>query len=192
MRHAGTALTRSATVPDDEPAEGVLPLQAALGRRGRLSSSPAARCRQSCGDLRPELDPLLAPWDLGSWAGRPLEQVDLVAWRGDPAYDGHGGESLHALLDRAGRLLQAQHAEGGTTVAVTHAAVVKAVVVRALGAPAAATWDLDVHPGRVSELHARPGGWRVVQVNAPLPQAQSTPASAGRSAARSAGDVPPG
>lgn len=90
-----------------------------------------------------------------------------MAWRDDPAYDAHGGESLSALLERVGGLLARWHDHQGRTMAVTHAAVIKAAVVHALGAPAQATWDLDVHPGSATELHTGSRGWRVVRVNGP-------------------------
>jgi broad specificity phosphatase PhoE len=62
-------------------------------------------------------------------------------------------------------------ASGGraTVVAVTHAAVIKAAVVTALGAPVTAAWGLDVHPASLTELSSAGPGWRVVRVNAPYP-----------------------
>lgn len=118
------------------------------------------------------MEPLLRPWDLGSWTGRALGELDLAAWRDDPAYDDHGGESLLALVGRVGRLLHDLRddlrAQRGRLVAVTHAAVIKAAVALALDAPATAGWKIDVRPGSVTELHPAADGWRVVQVNAPL------------------------
>jgi broad specificity phosphatase PhoE len=115
---------------------------------------------------------MLRPWDLGSWTGRPLADLDLAAWRGDPGYDAHGGESLLALIARVGTLLEQWHGLHVRLVAVTHAAVIKAAVVHALGAPAAATWDLDVHPGSTTELHPTRSGWRVRHVNAQVGHAR--------------------
>jgi len=114
---------------------------------------------------------LLHPWDLGSWAGLPLADVpDLPAWRTDPSYDGHGGESLLALLDRAHTLLGQWHDDHGRLAAVTHGAVVRAALVVALQAPPQAFWDLDVAPGGVTELHSSGPRWRVTRVNcAPQP-----------------------
>lgn len=109
----------------------------------------------------------LRPWDLGSWAGQPWEELDLAAWRADPAWAGHGGESLLALHRRVASLLGRWHDRPGRLVAVSHGAVVKAAVLAALRAPADAAWDLDIAPGSLSELHATATGWRVVRVNAP-------------------------
>lgn len=151
-------------MPRDEPATAPLPdLGGWLGRDGRLVSSPARRCRVPGATV----DPLLGPWELGSWAGLALAEVpDLTAWRDDPAYDGHGGESLLALLERARTLLGSWPGQSGRLAAVTHAAVVRAAVVVVLQAPPAAFWDLDVAPGRCTELHRSGSRWRVVRVNA--------------------------
>ena len=160
--HAGTAATRSPVVPDDEPAVGALPdLAPLLGRAGTVITSPARRCRVDGA----RVEPLLGPWDLGSWSGRPLAELDLAAWRAHPAYDAHGGESLLALCARVGRLLGSWHQREGRLVAVTHGAVVKAAVVTALAAPPSSCWAMDIAPASVTELHSTPGGWRLVRVN---------------------------
>ncbi len=165
VRHAGTAVARIPVVPADEDATGPLDdLTPWLGRSGRVVTSPARRCRQPGG----EVEPLLRPWDLGTWTGRPLAELDLGAWRSDPTYDAHGGESLLALLDRVRDVLAQWHDRPGRLVAVTHAAVIKAAVVNALGAPPTAIWDIDVHSSSGTELHDGPRGWRVVRVNAPV------------------------
>lgn len=150
-------------VPADEPAEGLLPdLAGWLGRSGTVRTSPARRCRVEGAPT----DARLGPWDLGSWTGRPWEDVDLGGWRADPAYDAHGGESLLALHGRVQALLEEWRSQDGRLAAVTHGAMIKAAVVRALRAPAEAVWDIDVRPGSVTEMHATTTGWRVVQVNA--------------------------
>lgn len=129
-----------------------------------MLTSPARRCLQPHGDI----DAGLRPWDLGAWTGRQLTELDpddLLAWRTDPAFDGHGGESLDAVHARVASLLERWHGEDGRVVAVTHATVVKAAVVCALRAPVPAVWDIDVHPGSATELHATSTGWRVVRMN---------------------------
>lgn len=164
MRHPGTAATRTARLPVDEPALGLLPdLSAWLGRSGRVVTSPAARCRVPGAAVEDDL----RPWDLGSWNGLLLDEIpELAVWRADPGHDGHGGESLLALQRRVVGLLDRWHDRPGRWVAVTHAAVIRAAVLHALSAPPASAWDLDVSPGSLSELHATATGWRVVRVNA--------------------------
>lgn len=64
-------------------------------------------------------------------------------------------------------LLDEWHRRDGRVVAVTHAAVVKAMVVHALRAPLEAVWDLDVRPASVTELHATSTGWRLTRLSCP-------------------------
>ena len=156
-------------MPLDEPADRALPdVSAWRGRTGTVLTSPALRCRVEGSTI----EPLLGPWDLGRWAGLSLADVpDLPAWRTDPAYDGHGGESALALLTRVEALLAGLHGgqggQGGQgrIVAVTHAAVIRLAVLHALGAPVEAAWQLDIAPGSLTELHASGAGWRVARVN---------------------------
>lgn len=145
---------------------GSLPdLSGWLGRSGAVVTSPARRCLQPGVDV----DLRLGPWDLGTWTGRPFEQLDLASWRADPAYDGHGGESLVALTERTAALLTGWHGRTGRLAAVTHAAVIKSIVVQALRAPLEAVWDVDVLPGSCTELHSSPGGWRLTRLSCSLP-----------------------
>lgn len=114
----GTAATRAAVVPADEPAVAPLPdLTGWLGRSGSVVTSPAGRCWvRGCA-----VDARLGSWDLGEWTGRPLRDVDLLDWRTDPAFAGHGGESLLALSERVRLLLADWHGRSGRLAVVTHA-----------------------------------------------------------------------
>lgn len=162
VRHPGTSATGVPVMPGDEPAVGAVPdLTQWLGRRGRIVTSPTRRC--SVPDA--PVEPRLRPWDLGTWTGQPWQNLDLTSWRSDPSYDGHGGESLTALLKRASALLGDWHTRTGRLAAVTHGAVIKAAVVHALQAPAEALWHLDVAPSSLTELHTTPSGWRLTRVN---------------------------
>ena len=153
-------------MPDDEPAVGPLPdLAGWLGRSGTTVTSPARRCARPGAPA----DARLGPWDLGDWAGRPFEGLDLQGWRTDPGYDAHGGESLVALHARVGGLLDEWHGRSGRLAAVTHAAVIKAMVVRALRAPVEAVWEIDVLPASLTELHATPTGWRLTRLSCSRP-----------------------
>ncbi len=127
-----------------------------------MLTSPARRCRVPDAAVEPDL----GPWDLGAWTGLALADIpDLPGWREDPAFDGHGGESLLAVHERVCGLLDRLHGRSGRLVAVTHAAVIRAAVLSALRAPAGSAWDLDVAPASMTELHSTPTGWRVVRVN---------------------------
>ena len=165
LRHPGTTATREARLPRDEPATHPVGDLSDWSRRGgTVITSPARRCRV---DGAP-VEPLLRPWDLGSWSGRRVDEVpDMLAWRTQPSYAGHGGESLLGLLERAGSFLHEHQSRTGRLAAVTHGAVIRAVLVDVLRAAPEAFWTLDVAPGAVTELRASGSGWRVSQVNVP-------------------------
>jgi len=179
VRHAATAATRAAAFPADEPLDergrtAAVQLAAALPSRRQALSSPALRCRQTAaaaGIEAPALEPDLVECDFGAWAGRPFAEVHAAepeaaaAWMTDPDARPHGGESLTTFSQRVGSWLDAQAAHDGCAVAITHGGVVKAALVRALGAPLAAFWRIDVAPLAVTELHAHDGRWTITRVN---------------------------
>lgn len=185
VRHAATRATRAAAFPADEPIDDGADAHAgglaALVREGGTAdghaaavlASPALRCAQTAAaaGLSPQVEPRVAECDFGSWAGQTLADVqagdpDAVgAWMRDPGVAPHGGESLRAFAERVGGWLDEQAAADGTMVAITHGGVVKACVVRALGAPLDAFWRVEVAPLSVTELHAHDGRWTVVRVN---------------------------
>lgn len=149
-------------MPDDELAvDPLFDLTGWVGRSGAIVTSPARRCLQPGAAV----DPRLGPWDLGAWTGRPFDELDLASWRTDPGFDAHGGESLDALHARAAGVLADWHQRTGRVAAVTHAALIKAMVVHSLGAPVQAVWDVDVRPASVTELHATSTGWRLTRLS---------------------------
>ncbi len=181
IRHASTAAVRRAAFPIDEPLDDA-GRDAAGGLAGRLGrgdalSSPALRARETAAaaGLDATVEPLIGECDFGAWAGRTLAEVHeddpdgTTAWMTDPHACPHGGESLAALLGRVAGWMDTQAARDGRAIAFTHAGVVKAAVVHALGAPAMAFWRVDVAPLALTELHAHDGRWTVTRVNAGLP-----------------------
>lgn len=148
----------------DEPAAGALP---ELGDWLRGSSSvvvsPARRAHLDGAAVEPRVGPL----DLGRWAGQPLAALpaeDLRAWRTDPTWAGHGGESLLQLHDRVAAVLEQWRHGPARRAVVTHAGVVRAAVLLALRAPVTAGWELDVRPGSRTELSTTGSTWRVQSV----------------------------
>lgn len=109
----------------------------------------------------------LAPLDVGRWHGATLAEVGakepeaVARWLADPASAPHDGESVRAFCDRVAERLDAAAALDGRTVAVVEPEVVRALVVRALGAPEPAFWRVDVPPLTVTELSGRAGRWNV-------------------------------
>lgn len=178
VRHAPTAATRAAAFPADEGLDArgraaAAGLAAALPARAAALTSPARSCRETAAaaGLEALLEPAVADVDYGAWAGRSLADVQAAepdaaaAWLSDLDARPHGGETLRELADRIGAWLDAQAALGGRAVVITHAAVVRAAVVHALGAPPAAFWRIDVAPLGVTELHGRRGHWTLARVS---------------------------
>jgi broad specificity phosphatase PhoE len=186
VRHAATAATRATAFPADEALDerGVADaaaLRDALPEPGRCEalSSPALRCRQTAaaaGLAEPVVESALAECDFGTWAGRTLAEIQADEpaatgrWMADADAAPHGGESLTAFAARVGRWLDEQATRDGRGVAITHGGVVKAALVRALGAPIEAFWRVDVAPLAVTELHAHDGRWTVTRVNCTSPR----------------------
>ena len=179
IRHASTTAVRRAAFPVDEPLDdaGHSAARALAGRLGRGDAlcGPALRARETAAAaaLHPAVELALDECDFGSWAGRTLAQVHeedpqgAAAWMTDPHARPHGGETLADLLERVGRWLDRQARAGGRAIAVTHAGVVKAAVVHALGAPPAAFWQVDVAPLALTELHAHDGRWTLTRLGVP-------------------------
>ncbi len=180
IRHGSTGAVTRAAFPVDEPLDGAGRAAAArlAGRLGRGDAvcGPALRARQTAAaaGLEAAVEPALRECDFGGWAGRTLAEVHAAepaataAWMTDPDAAPHGGESTSALLRRVGAWLDGEALRDGRAIAITHAGVVRAAVVHALGAPAGALWRVDVAPLAVTELHAHDGRWTVARVNAPV------------------------
>lgn len=156
--HAATDAVRAARFPDDEDIDDPgarSPSPASPISAGRWLAGPERRTLSTAAALGGRIvavDPDLRDWDCGRWGGRDLadlqrsEASDLAAWLSDPAANPHGGESLLDLVGRAGRWLDRQAAGGARTAAVTHPAILRALVVKALDAGPAAFWHLDAQP----------------------------------------------
>ncbi len=157
--HGATAATRAAAFPRDEPLEPAALARtaapaAALPRVAAVRCSPARACRQTAAalGLTAGVEPALADWRAGRWAGQSFaalqrsEPAALAAWLNDANAAPHGGESLAALLDRVGGWLCSLGEQDGPLLAITHAAVIRAAIVRAIAATPASFWRIDVAP----------------------------------------------
>ncbi|MFJ4782029.1 histidine phosphatase family protein [Streptomyces sp. NPDC088794] len=153
----------------------------ALPSAARVVVSPSTRCRQTATALGlngSEEAAELAGLDVGRWRGLTLAEVGagepeaVARWLADPASAPHGGESVEELCARVARWLEASLATDGRTLAVVEPDVVRAVVVHALGAPAAAFWRLDVLPLTATTVSGRAGRWNV-RIGQPLDTAEA-------------------
>jgi broad specificity phosphatase PhoE len=101
---------------------------------------------------------------VGAWEGLTLEEAaDRFpaageAFRAAPdRFTAPGGESLLAVAERVDRGLQdlRQRHAADTVVLVTHAVVVRLVVLEALGLGPERLWSVDASPAGISELEYR-------------------------------------
>lgn len=163
--HAPTRATQAAAFPGDEPIVPLAPVRLEAARRAvrpgaRAWTSPALRARQTADalGLTAVPDAALAECDYGGWTGRTVAEVGaaepegFAAWLADPTAAPHGGEALHRLLARVAAWLDMRLAEPRRLVAVTHASVIRAAVVHALGAGPDAIRRIDVAPLGVVRL----------------------------------------
>lgn len=146
-------------------ARDALRLGGALPSSCQQISSPERRCVQTAqaAGLRPAAEPMLAECDFGAWTGLTPEEVqtrfpgELELWMSDPDARPHGGESLSSFAARVRSWLECVADGDGFAAVITHAGVVRASVVHALGAPCHAFWRVDVAPLAITELHSRSG-----------------------------------
>jgi broad specificity phosphatase PhoE len=160
ITHAATTATRSAAFATDEPVErhGLTQAGSITVRRHDVAlCSPAKQCVETATalSLRPRIDEALRDCDFGRWKGCTLEDVAgdepeaIGAWLTDPDAAPHGGESVRDVIHRTGIWLHDLAPTTATTrtvLAVTHPAVVRALIVTTLGADAQAFWRIDVPP----------------------------------------------
>ena len=175
MAHGASEATRAARFPDDEPLEASA-AQALQALRGKVrpyalaftAPSRAARETAAVLGLSVEVEPALRDCDYGRWRGLASKDVAgrepdaFAAWLGDPSAAPHGGESLAALIERVGASLTQSLAREGATLAVTHAPVVRAAIVNALGAGPSAFARIDVAPLSLARLSGHAGRWNLV------------------------------
>ncbi|ACI51431.1 putative phosphoglycerate mutase [Gluconacetobacter diazotrophicus PA1 5] len=112
-------------------------------------------------------DDALRDCDCGYWAGKALHDLpadQVVQWLGDPAFAPPGGESRAAMFGRVTRwMAKVSHTHDHLVVAV-RPAVVRAMVLVALGGTPAMESRLDIVPATRTMLVAR-DHWRVQSVN---------------------------
>jgi broad specificity phosphatase PhoE len=143
-----------------------------------VQSSPQPRAAQTAQPiaaahaLRVEIAPDLDELDMGAWTGRTF--ADL---QGDPLWHRWnaergaarppGGESMSELQHRALRHLQRGQTDhpDGAIVMVTHAELIRAVLLHCLGRPLDDYSRLTVDPASVTTIGLRPDNHHVIAVN---------------------------
>lgn len=117
-----------------------------------------------------KLDAAIAPAlneaDVGRWAGLRLADIAatepeaLATWLGDPQAAPHGGESFEAVARRVGAWLDDLPDTPATIIVLTHASVIRAAIIHALGGPLAAHSRIEIAPLSLVELRRSTLGWR--------------------------------
>jgi broad specificity phosphatase PhoE len=175
MAHGASEATRAARFPDDEALEASAAhaLDALRGRLrpyAQLLTAPAHAAQETAHALGLDaiVEPALRDCDYGRWRGLAAKDVAqrepaaFAAWLSDPAAAPHGGESVAALVERVGAWLAQSSTREGATLAVTHATVVRAAIVNALGAGPSAFARIDVAPLSLARLSGHAGRWNLV------------------------------
>jgi broad specificity phosphatase PhoE len=149
-----------------------------LWRGAHVRISPmiaAVQTAQGLG-LTGDVDEALTDASSGEWTGQTIAAIgashpaELVQWITDPGFDSHGGESRTALRDRAQQFLRSCALAKAHTVAITHVAVIRALMIEVLEAPDAAFWKLDVAPLTLSDLRHDGRRWALRQMGMRLAQ----------------------
>jgi broad specificity phosphatase PhoE len=175
LAHGASAATRAARFPDDEALEASA-LGALEALRGRLrpyaqvltSPAPAARETAAALGFDAKVEMALRDCDYGRWRGLASKEVaerepdGFASWLQDPGSAPHGGESFAVLIERVGAWLTQALARDGATLAVTHASVVRAAIVNALGAGSSGFARIDVAPLSLARLSGHGQRWNLV------------------------------
>ncbi|PRX22425.1 broad specificity phosphatase PhoE [Paraburkholderia sp. BL18I3N2] len=182
VSHASTAAQRAGRFPADDPldARGIAEAHAArlppaMADNALAFVSPAACARETAAalGLAASVEAGLADLNYGKWQGRRLADLaadapqDIAAWTRDPEAAPHGGESFSQLVKRVGEWLEASsdgEMDGASTrprdvIAVTHAPVLRAAIVYALGASPDIFSRIEIAPLSMIELRRSPRGW---------------------------------
>ncbi|REE23493.1 broad specificity phosphatase PhoE [Paraburkholderia sp. BL27I4N3] len=181
VSHASTAAQRAGRFPADDSldARGLAEAEAhAAGLRLAVAEdapafvSPAACARETATalGLTASVDAGLADLNYGAWQGRRLADLaaeapqDVAAWTRDPDAAPHGGESFSQLVKRVREWLETL-LDGGTdrassnVIAITHAPVLRAAIVYALGASPVVFPRIEIAPLSIIELRRSSRGW---------------------------------
>jgi broad specificity phosphatase PhoE len=109
----------------------------------------------------------LCDCDYGAWKGQTFDEVltrepkAMEAWLRDPAATPHGGESLLGLMERVAQWLDAEKAMDGQAIVVTHATIIRAMIIHAIKAAPDSFWRIDIAPLSITRLSGRDGRWNL-------------------------------
>ncbi|MGK8486029.1 histidine phosphatase family protein [Nocardia asiatica] len=154
VSHGMTEAMRKARFPVDESLTEAGRRAVAGGGRltaPRVLTGPERRTVETAAllGLPGEEDNRLRDLDAGAWRGGELMSVpqdELYAWLTDPAFRGHGGESVVDVIERTRIWMAEVAARAVSTIAVTHPAVIRAALLVTLDAPPKSFWRIISRP----------------------------------------------
>ena len=184
--HATTRALRAATFGGDDPIDDIgrtkaQRLAGSLHRADRYLTSPALRARETAAalGLTATVDERLRDCDFGRWTGRKFTQVlvrepmKLASWMSNPSSAPHGGESIEQLMERVTAWMREPGRDKIHTLAVTHASVIRAAIVYAIGAQLQCFWRIDVVPLSLTDLRTNGRRW-VLRSMGPIAASEET------------------
>ena len=128
--------------------------------RARTSAEAVAKPHR----LAVQIMPAFRELGFGAWEGRTRAEVEAAepalydVWRTAPdRFAAPGGESLPTVAKRVAEgieTLRADH-DGESVVLVTHAVVIRLIVLDGLGLGPARLWSIDASPAGITELEYR-------------------------------------
>jgi broad specificity phosphatase PhoE len=183
--HASTDAVRKTAFPADEPLDrhgqaDAAALAAKLPSADRCWTSPELRTRQTAEALHLNAISLsmLRDCDYGAWKGYTLDEIltrdpgAVETWLRDPAAAPHGGESLLGLMQRVAQWLEGEKAMDRHSILVTHATVIRAAVIHAIGATPNSFWRINIAPLSVTRLSGKDSCWNLMFAGSPMSNAE--------------------
>lgn len=140
-----------------------------------LYSSPLKRCAEIANKLSTNvtLDKRLIELDFGTWEMQRWSSIpedELNTWMSDYInIQAGGGESYKMLWERTNSWLEEIcslfNNQQKTIIVVTHAGVIRSLLINTLGIPATATSLIDLDYGSVTTLYQKYDKWHLASLN---------------------------
>lgn len=187
VRHGQTEWNRDRRIMGREPV-GLNPEGVAQSQRLRddiqgfeihgVYTSPLVRAKQTAEiiaegcDLNPKEDPRLEEVGYGEWVGLTFKEA-----RETPGYVPYfkrldspvapGGETLFQVRDRALKFLEDLEVteDGNTVIAVTHADLIKCLIMAILEIPFENIWKMRIDNGALTQIESEKGRRRLICLN---------------------------
>jgi len=184
--HASTKALRAATFGGDDPIDDIgrrkaEQLAGSIRRADQCWTSPALRARETATalGLTAAVEERLRDCDFGRWTGMKFTQVLLreprkfASWISNPSSAPHGGESIPQVMERVAAWIREPGRDKIHTVAITHAAVIRAAIVHVIEAQLQSFWRIDVAPLSLTDLRTNGRRW-VLRSMGPMTPSEET------------------